>query len=439
MLHNRKLVGIASFRIANSFRNGIIYSFLAIYLREQLTLSVTYSNLLYTLIELFGALSQFLVWGFILDRYKRKNVLIVMGETVPALGYIGIYFLHKSLLTSSGTYLAGLSLVLGIPALEFFWGAGFVGFYALLSDIPNSVDRSKYLGWTITLSSIGTIGGTLIGGLLYNWKAPGGGFGHGILFFILTPIILGFAALAWGTRKYTEERYQTPDKAPKIVSEELHIETKTPTIAKQAKERANLRLFYWFLAGIVVSSLGRGAVAQVTIFYLRLPASISITAGWVSIISILRWVGHLISGPLASKLSVRYAKIGYMGTLIWFMFLPILYPFVTSVSMAAALFISNGLAMGINSVTSFAIVSPLITPEKRGRLFGQYNASQMVAWGAGGSLIGGPLADWRISQGASLAASYSFTFVASLLMGAAAIGLTLWKARKALSQSAIIE
>ncbi len=103
MLHNKKLVGIASFRIANSFRNGIIFSFLAIYLREQLALSVTYSNLFYTFIELFGALSQFLVWGFILDRYKRKNVLIVMGETVPALGYIGIYFLHKSLLTSSGT------------------------------------------------------------------------------------------------------------------------------------------------------------------------------------------------------------------------------------------------------------------------------------------------------------------------------------------------
>ena len=64
MVHAKKLLGIASFRIINSFRNGINSSFMGIYLRENLLLSVTESNLLFTLLELVGALAQFFVWGF---------------------------------------------------------------------------------------------------------------------------------------------------------------------------------------------------------------------------------------------------------------------------------------------------------------------------------------------------------------------------------------
>ena len=125
--------------------------------------------------------------------------------------------------TSSGTYLAGLSLILGIPALEFFWGAGFVGFYSLLSDIPETRIRSKYLGYTITLQSIGYIGGTFIGGLLFDYKYEGGGFGEGILFFVLTPTIFVFAFLSWITRKETEPRGQKVDPDPDSISENIII------------------------------------------------------------------------------------------------------------------------------------------------------------------------------------------------------------------------
>ena len=84
MLQKKRLLGIASFRIINSFRNGIFISFMGIYLRENLLLSVTESNLFFTLLEMIGALAQFLVWGVIIDKYNERNLIIILGESVPA-------------------------------------------------------------------------------------------------------------------------------------------------------------------------------------------------------------------------------------------------------------------------------------------------------------------------------------------------------------------
>ena len=96
---------------------------MGIYLRENLFLSVTESNLFFTLLELIGALAQFLVWGWIIDKYNKRNSIIILGESIPAVGYLVIYFLFKQLLLTSGTHIAGLFIVFGISSLEFFWGA----------------------------------------------------------------------------------------------------------------------------------------------------------------------------------------------------------------------------------------------------------------------------------------------------------------------------
>jgi MFS family permease len=432
MLQKKKLLGIASFRIINSFRNGIIYVYMALYLREQLLLPVTLSNLLFTLIEFIGALGQFLIWGYLADRYQARNSLIIVGEAVPAIGYLGVFILHRYLLQTSSPSIAGLSLVFGLSAFEFFWGAGFTGFYALLADLPSAKDRARYQSLTISLASAGTISGTLIGGVLYDYKCPGCGFENGILFFLLSSIIMGFVALSWLTRKETEVKYQDIDQSSITSSELSSSEPSSPITPSKSREVTNIRVFYWFLAAIVIGTLARGAIGQITMFYLRLPDSIALSSIAVSLVSTSRWVAHLFSGLIASRISAKKAPYLYMLTLVWFAILPLLLPLTSSVNMAIILFASRGLVMGISSVSSFVLISRIIPPEKRGKLLGQWNAAQMVAWGAGGTLIGGPLADWRISQGAGLADAYTFVFIFVFLMGVVGIILTLWKAREVL-------
>ena len=430
MVNTKKILGIASFRIINSFRNGINSSFMGIYLRENLALSVTESNLLFTLLEMIGALGQFFVWGYIADRYNARNSLIIIGETIPATGYIGIFYLHRYLLQTGGTHSAGLSIVFGISALEFFWGAGFVGFYSLLSDIPETRIRSKYLGYTITLQSIGYIGGTFIGGLLFDYKYPGGGFGEGILFFVLAPMIFGFAFLSWITRKETEPRDQKEDPDLDSISENIIIPQGEQDKIKETIPQ--LRIFYWFLIGLMISAIGKGAVRQIALFYLRLPESIAISAFAVSLLITARWIGHLVSGLIASKFSGRSARIGYLATIAWYAIFPLFFPFVNSFFIVLLLYTSEGIIMGVNTVTAFSIISDIIPVKRRAVLLSQYNASRMVASGSGGSLIGGPIADWQLGKGATLASAYTFTFSTNFFMGLGAMFLTLWKAKPAI-------
>ena len=317
--------------------------------------------------------------------------------------------------------------------MEFFWGAGFVGFYSLVSDVPGASNRAKYLGYTISLTSAGHILGSWVGGILFDYNGPGTGFSDGILFFLLTPIIFGFVLLSWFTRKDTEQQTRTQDY---VQSESVEVQKidKNPNNVSKTPERTkkDLKLFYWLLLGVILTGMGRGGIKQITFFFLRLPESIAISSFAVSLLVTSRWLAFLISGPIASKFTGRSVKYGYLATIGWFAVLPLLFPFVRSFPMALLLYASNGLCMGISSVTAFTIISKIIPENRRGRLLSQYNAARVVAVGSGGSLIGGPIADFRLSQGASLGEAYTFVFFFVFLLGFLALIVTLWKAKAAL-------
>ena len=123
----KTLVGISGFRVANAMRNGIIYVYLGIYLRENLLLSVTETNLLFTLMEFTSSLTQFLLWGWVSDKYNARNSLVVLGEVTAASGYIFVYLAHKGALQTS-IHTAGLILVFGVATLEIFWSSSSMTF-----------------------------------------------------------------------------------------------------------------------------------------------------------------------------------------------------------------------------------------------------------------------------------------------------------------------
>ena len=75
-------------------RRGLFYTFLSIYLRVVLGLSVTETTLLASLTMIANSVSQTLVWGRISDKYQARAVLVVIGEAIASFGYILLYFVH---------------------------------------------------------------------------------------------------------------------------------------------------------------------------------------------------------------------------------------------------------------------------------------------------------------------------------------------------------
>lgn len=66
--------------------------------------------------------------------------------------------------------------------------------------------------------------------------------------------------------------------------------------------------------------------------------------------------------------------------------------------------------MAFMSVVGYLVASDLIPADRRGRLFGQYNAVTYISFGIAGTLIGGPIADYLINTGVAEAAAYKITF-----------------------------
>jgi hypothetical protein len=119
---NRKItLGLSSFQFMAMARRGLFYTFLALYLRVRLGLSVTETTLLASLTMIANSASQTLVWGKVSDKYQARASLVVIGETIAALGYIVVYFFHIHLLNASGSVAAAYSIIGGLSLLEFFW------------------------------------------------------------------------------------------------------------------------------------------------------------------------------------------------------------------------------------------------------------------------------------------------------------------------------
>ncbi len=181
-------------------RRGLFYTFLTLYLRVGLGLSVTATTLLASLSMIANSVSQTFVWGKISDRYQARTSLVVIGETIAAFGYILIYFIHIHLLNNSPVA-AAYSIIAGLTLLEFFWSMSNLGWSALISDLTTSQERGKLMSGVSSIGGVGRITGIFVSGALYDLGGEGGGFKNGILFFFASGIMLASAVLIWfGTR-----------------------------------------------------------------------------------------------------------------------------------------------------------------------------------------------------------------------------------------------
>jgi MFS family permease len=394
------MLGLSSFQFMAMARRGLFYTFLALYLRVGLGISVTATTLLACLSMVANSASQTFVWGKISDKYQMRASLVVIGETIAAFGYVLIYFFHIYSLNTIGSFAAAYTIIGGLSFIEFFWSMSNLGWSALISDLTTSEERGKLMSIIFSVGGFGRILGISVSGALYDWGGEAGGFKSGILFFFASAIMIASAILIWFSTHRPEGTYESK-------------QTKN-TISKQnagSQKTYSSRTFYWFLISIFVVGLGASSILQILVFYVELGSPIGASSFDIAMIrnsaSVATIVASLLAGPLVNR-------IGGKNTLVVGLALavatPLLYMLAQNAFQMIIINSLSGVAMAFRSVVGYLLASELIPAERRGRLFGQYNAVTFISFGAAGTLIGGPISDYLINTGTTYADAYVTTF-----------------------------
>jgi MFS family permease len=402
-LNKKTTLGLSSYQFMAMARRGLFYTFLSLYLMAGLGLSVTATTLLASLSMIANSVSQTFVWGRVSDKYRVRARLVVIGETIAALGYVLIYFLHIHLLNTAGSMAAAYSIIAGLTFLEFFWSMSNLGWSALLSDLSTYKERGKLMSVVSSVGGFGRILGISVSGMLYDWGGAAGGFRNGILFFFPSGIMLASALLIWFSTRSSEQDIKDGQTGEAVLEQ------------RTGQPRSyGLRAFYWFLASISIVSLGTYSILQILIFYVNLGSPIGATAFDIAMISnsasVATIIFSLLAGPLADKIGRKNALgVGLALTIIT----PVFYILAQNVVQMMIINSLSGVSMALISVVGYLLASDLIPADRRGRLFGQYNAVSSISFGIAGTVIGGPVADYMIGTGKTEAVAYVTAFQAA--------------------------
>lgn len=395
------------FQFLSFVRRGVFYTFMINYIFGLMP-AVIYTALLGTLDMLASALGQNLLWGRIADRYNLRAKLVIAGESIAAIAYLIVFQIHKFLIDSQANFSAGLSLILGLAILEFFWSMSDVGWAALLTDVTTAKNRAGIVGALNFIASLGRMIGINFAGFLYN---DGEGFRQGTIFYIVIAMLCTSAALMWATSRTV----QTQNR-----------KAKEPAREKQTAKpsgKSSTQAYKWFLISLIMLVIGATCVNQVFLLFLRLPNGLNAKDPEVSLILTAWTLSGMLTSLTCGWLASRFGKIKLLFTgFVIAIVTPLLYGLAGDVLIIAAIYGMNGVSFWIMQTIGFAFAADMIPEDRKGRLFSRYNAVIALGWGPAGFLVGAPLADIQTQRlGLSVHAAYINTFYASaiiLLLGA---------------------
>jgi len=392
--------GISSFQIIAMFRRGLFYTYLSIYLRHFLGLSVTETTLFATLPMIMNVVFQTFVWGAFSDKYQLRRTLIVSGEILAGFGTVLVWYAHT---LTGDMIVAGYVVIIGLSTIEIFWSMSNVGWSALISDIYHQEDRNTVQGRLASVGGIGRIAGVWIGGILYDglgMKYEGWGFYEGALFFV--------AAAAMFT-----------SVIPMLLVPEGGIRRDSGDASVQKSDISvfSEKVFLVFIAAMIFINFGRNSIAVILSQYLVLDTGFGVSSRVLSYIVNTQSAAMIITGIVAGWVG---KKIGDGNSLMFGTALAV----GSLILLAAAdnltlIYISNflrGCSEVIVLASSYAFASVLIPPEKRARLFGIFNATFFLSWGIAGTFIAGPITDILMAYGAPEVFSYQMAFVSSAII-----------------------
>ena len=396
----RVLWGIGSFQALAMFRRGLFYAYLSIYLRYFLGLSVTETTLFATLPMVFNVLSQTFIWGRFSDARQLRRTLILWGEAAGAAGTVLVWAAH---ILTPAPRLSGYVIILGLTVVEIFWSMSNIGWSALISDLFPDRKRNEVLGYLTSIGGLGRIVGIWIGGLLYDGLElayDGWGFYSGTLFFIAAGVML-------------------ISMLPVFSLPEGGVKGKTApgNDCDAICQADSVRLYWIFLVAMVFINFGRNGVMIIQSQYLFLDSGFAVSSQLLSYIFNTESVALVIFGVLAGRIG-RFMGNGRavcFGALLAIVYLMI-YATAHQLPWIFLASFFRGAAEVITLAASYALASILIPPEKRGRLFGYFNATLFLSWGVAGTLVAGPIVDLLLYMGADQGTAYRMAYISGLVM-----------------------
>ena len=405
----KTFIGLSSFQLLAMFRRGLFYTYLSIYLRDFLHLSVTETTLYATLPMIMSVIFQNFVWGPLSDKFQKRRTFIISGEILAGIGTTLVWFVH-SLFTD--LIIAGYVIIFGLMCIEAFWSMSNISWSALISDIYPSLERSKIMGQLTSVGGFGRIIGISIGGILYN---SGFGFRDGPLFIVASLVM--FVS--------TIPMLFTPEGG--IHFEQKLGEDTNNMYNKPTKNDSFKVIFIIFLISLIFINFGRNSIATIYSQYLILESGFGVDSLMLSYIANARSLAVLTIGFIAGILS---RKIGHSRTLIMGAILAIIALTITALTTTLPFIFIGNFILGMSEViifaSSYAIASDLIPSRIRAKLFGMYNTTFFLSWGLSCTIISGPLIDFLIGEGFGEVFAYQSAFlVGALITG---IGLIIFLA-----------
>jgi MFS family permease len=392
----RTFLSISSFQVLAMFRRGLFYSFLSIYLRFFLGLSVTETTFFATFPMVLNVLSQTFVWGAVSDKFQLRRTLIILGEISAAITTFFVWYVHT--LPDNG-HIAGYVIIVGLSIVEIFWSMSNVGWSALLSDLYPEHRRADLQGKLSSVGAIGRIIGVWIGGMAYDGLSQfyeGWGFERGLLFFIASGVMIISTIPMFFVPEGGIGKKRVSSKGGKVsVSEKLLV----------------------FLLAMLFINFGINSVALMKSQYLSLDEGFDVSSSLLSYIANTGSFAIFVVGFLVRQISDRFRDeiMLFIGTMTAILYLA---GFATAENLPM-IFASNFLYGASNVIivaSSYSFASRLIPPEKRGKQFALFNATFFLSWGIPGTFIVGPIVDQLIRSGTTQVFAYRMSFVTAAIL-----------------------
>ncbi|MFW9904989.1 MAG: MFS transporter [Candidatus Thorarchaeota archaeon] len=391
--------GLSSFQILAMFRRGLFYTYLSIYLRYFLGMSVTETTLFATIPMILNVCSQTFLWGVLSDKLQLRRTFVILGELLAGVGTIVVFITHRLV---DQLFIAGWIIIIGLSIVEIFWSMSNNGWSALISDLFPYEERSAVQGRLASIGGFGRILGIWIGGLLYdglNLQYEGWGFYEGSL-FILASIVMFLSAvpMVFVPEGGFQNQVQ-PETDDKLSSTDSIIPSK--------------HIFIIFLIAITMINFGRNSIATILPQYLYLPyPGFAVSSELLSYIMNTQSLAIIIFGLFVGEIGHR---LGNRNTILigagMAIIALILFAFSTDLFLVFIASFLRGSAQVVIMASSYAFASGLIAPKDRGRLFGVFNASFFLSWGLAGTIIAGPIIDFLLVLGAVEIIAYRVAFL----------------------------
>lgn len=412
--------GLSSFQMLAMFRRGLFYSYLSIYLRYFLGMSVTQTTLFATLPMILNISFQTLVWGVLSDRYQLRRTFVILGEILAGIGTIIVFFTHRMV---DQLIVAGWVIIIGLSLVEIFWSMSNNGWSALISDIFPYQERSAIQGKLSSMGGLGRIFGVWIGGLLYDGlhlQYEGWGFYEGSL-FIVAAIVMFLSTIPM---------VFVPEGG--VQNESKHDFESNPDITNDEGTKSTNQIFFIFLIAITFINFGRNSIATILPQYLFLPSpGFAVSSELLSYVINTQSIAIILFGLMVGWVGSR---LGNGRTILLGAFMSIvsllLFAFSTDMNLVFIASFLRGSAQVVIMASAYAFASGLIAAKDRARLFGLFNASFFLSWGLAGTIIAGPIIDFLLTSGAPEVMAYQVAFLSATfvtLLGAIIlVALLIW-------------